>query len=190
VTDRSTRAGTPATTTPAGTSLVTTAPAATTESSPTVTPCSTVAAVQIHTPPLDGDRRGDDLAPPEGRVDRVPGGDQAHPRPDEDLVADRDAADVVQRAVVVDEHVAADPDVDALIRVHRGDQPERRIDRGVRQLRPHGADRVLIGVRQAVQAFGQRDRATDPLEDRASLRRTDLHRPATRALVHAPRLSA
>ena len=45
-----TRAGTPATSVRAGTSLVTTAPAATTASSPTVTPCRTVAPAAIHAP--------------------------------------------------------------------------------------------------------------------------------------------
>ncbi len=47
---RTTRAGTPATSVRGGTSFVTTAPAATTASSPTVTPCRTVAPAAIHTP--------------------------------------------------------------------------------------------------------------------------------------------
>src|SRR6185437_16094270 len=138
---------------------------------------------------LDRDRRGDDLPPPEGRVHRVAGADQAHPGADEDLVADGDAADVAQRAALVDEDVPADADVHALVRVHRWDQPERRIDLTVGQLRPRDADRVLIGVRETVDALGQRNRAVGPFDDRAGLRRTDLHRPALRAPVHAPRLT-
>lgn len=63
--------------------------------------------------------------------------------PMKDLVADGDSTDVAQRAVLIDEDVAADADVDALVRVHRWDQPKRRIDLGVRQLRPRGAKSLL-----------------------------------------------
>src|SRR4051794_21338300 len=80
------RAGMPATRVAAGTSRLTTAPAATTAPSPTVTPI--------------GHRRG------------VTSRQEARVRPDHRVVSDLDAAHVVQRAPVIDEHVGADPELE------------------------------------------------------------------------------
>ena len=78
------RAGFPATTAPGGTSRVTTEPAPTTASAPTVTPGSTTTPPPSHRVVAD-DKTGEanlPLGPAQSGVDRMAGGEQLHVRPD------------------------------------------------------------------------------------------------------------
>jgi hypothetical protein len=57
-----------------------------------------------------------------------------------------------------------------MLRVHRRDQPERRIDGRARQLAPGLANRVALCERDAIEPFRQPDRPLDPSVEVARLR--------------------
>jgi hypothetical protein len=53
-----------------------------------------------------------------------------------------------------------------------------RIELRVRELRPRGANRILVRVWDAIEALGQGGRPVDLVEDGAGLRRAYVHRPS------------
>lgn len=138
-------AGTPATTALAGTSFVTTAPAATTLFSPRVTPASMVACAPDPYVVSDDD----------GRVKHIfalCGGKVVVERRQHDLmpyqhaVPHEYAALVLKTTTRVDEHVVADADISAAVGVEGREQHEPFADLSSRQFAKERADLFLRPV--------------------------------------------
>ena len=116
------RAGTPAATTPAGRSFVTTAPAPTTVSCPMLTPGQTIDAAAEPDVVGDRDRLGRLPADPARLgIDGMRRGEQLHPRRELARGADRDRRDVEHHRVDVDERVVTDADFAVLAVERRAD---------------------------------------------------------------------
>ena len=121
VTGRMGRQGTPAATTPAGMSWVTTLPAPMTEPLPMVTPPQTTALAPIQT--FSSSVMGADVLMPSARwaaSHRVARAGQADARRDEGPRPDVDGRGVQDDAVVVDDGKAVGVDVEAVITVKGG----------------------------------------------------------------------
>jgi hypothetical protein len=146
-----TRAGTPATSVRGGTSLVTTAPAAT---DGVVADRDALEDRRARGEPraaADVDRGDGDRAPARCRVERMARADQLHVRPDHHVVADVDATQVHRRAAVVDEHVAAEPQVAAAVGVERRQHADGGVECAAGQLAQERAHGVEASRRQRVE---------------------------------------
>ncbi len=93
----------------------------------------------------------------------MPRREQAHVRSDQDLISDVDTTDVAHRAVVVDEHLAADTEVHPVVDADRRDETEALIHDLTGELGPRRSDRTRVRVRDLVQALAAGDRSLDPL---------------------------
>ncbi|WP_019145640.1 hypothetical protein [Aeromicrobium massiliense] len=90
-------------------------------------------------------------------------------RADQDVVADHHAAQVVDRAAVVDEHAFAERQRPAVVAPERRSQAQGRVDGCPGQVRDRRSDRVLVGVGQPVQPLARGERALDPGDHRRGL---------------------
>ena len=175
--ERMTRAGFPPTKVFGGTSLVTTEPAATTAFSPTLTPPMTVAPAAIQTFrsitigfPIVTARRCEGSS---GMTRR----DQAHVRPDHHIVRDVEAAEVIERAVLIDEDIAPDADFVPAGGIERRDQQKAFVDLFADELAEQGPNFVSIVERQTVQRGGDRHRPFDVCQHGRGFRRPPVNDP-------------
>ena len=87
-----------------------------------------------------------------------------HTLTDHDVVADVDGLDVVEPTSLIDEHVSAHPDVDAVDRIHRRNQMERFVDSSAGELAPRCPDLVLLRIAKSIQLLGQSDCTLHPFD--------------------------
>src|SRR5215218_242862 len=116
---RTTRAGTPATTTPEGRSRVTTAPAPTTVCPPTSRRADRDASAEPDVVPEDNRLAGLPPYAPRFGVDRMSRSKELNTRRDLARGSDRDRRDVEHEAVVVEERPIADRDPRAVLAAER-----------------------------------------------------------------------
>lgn len=152
-----TLAGTPATSVAGGTSRVTTAPAATTESAPMVTPGMMVAAAPIHT--FVSATIGADVAPPDAWFNGVAGRHEIDLVGDHHLVCDRDGCMTGERTLIANEDRTTHRDVQPVIGIEGRDEMKRLSDGLAYQLLEGPSD--LVVVVRAIFAEPRRESCRD-----------------------------
>ena len=106
------------------------------------------------------------------RFKRMARRDQAHIRPDHHIVCDVEPAEVVERAVLIDEDITPDADFVAAGGIERRDQQKAVVDFFADEFAEQGADFVRIVEGQTIESGGDRHRPFDVRQHGRRFRRS------------------